>query len=69
MSAPTATMSAMTDDAAMRELLAPLWSRNRDKILAGSSGSARRRGCPDAHPTEEIRADLHALIGALGTYR
>jgi hypothetical protein len=71
MSAPAASIDVMVDEAAMEELLAPIRERNREKLLlrlgrvrAAIAGGRETR----ATPTDELRADLHALVGALGTY-
>jgi HPt (histidine-containing phosphotransfer) domain-containing protein len=58
----------MSDDA-LAELLGPLRERNRGKLRQRLVRV--RAAITDDHdraPTQELRADLHALIGALGTY-
>lgn len=55
-------------DEAMEELLAPIRERNRGRLLARLANvRAAIVSGPDA-TTDEVRADLHALVGALGTY-
>lgn len=58
----------MTDDPALDEVLREIFDRNRVKLLdrlrrvrAAMTGEA-------ATGTEELRRDVHALVGALGTY-
>jgi hypothetical protein len=58
----------MTDDAAMEELLAPIRERNRGKLLARLAHVRAAIEIGPAATTDDLRADLHALVGALGTY-
>jgi hypothetical protein len=56
-------------DTELAGLLAVLWERNRDKLITRLTrvrDAIATRRCPPADP--DLRADLHALIGALGTY-
>ena len=60
------TMTDM-DANEVREMLAPLWEKNRSQVLRrlahvrGALGGA-------AEPDQSVRDDLHALVGTLGTY-
>lgn len=58
----------MADDAAMEELLAPIRERNRGKLLSRLANVRAAILSGPAATTEALRADLHALVGALGTY-
>lgn len=60
----------MDDEDAVRRIVARTWERNRPRVLARL---ARVRealdDCPGGHDLpSELDADLHALVGALGTY-
>jgi hypothetical protein len=63
-----ASIDAMGEDAAMEELLAPIRERNRGKLLRRLANVRSAIVTGPAATTETIRADLHALVGALGTY-
>jgi hypothetical protein len=57
-------------DEALSDLLRPVRERNRGKLLERLA-RVRAAIAADAGPrlpAEELRADLHALVGALGTY-
>jgi hypothetical protein len=59
----------VTDEAAIRDLLAPIRERNRGKLLARLDRVRAAALVPGPVPdSPELRDDLHALIGALGTY-
>jgi hypothetical protein len=60
-------MIELMDVDAVREILAPLWAKNRDHILDRLS-HVRHALTTDAEPTVDERTDLHALVGTLGTY-
>lgn len=70
MTAASATIEVMSDEAAMEELLAPVRERNRGKLLARLEHvcAAIDVDTDSLAATPELRNDLHALIGALGTY-
>lgn len=70
MTAAPATIEDMSDDAAMEELLAPIRERNRGKLLARLDHvrAAIDVDVPARDASPELRGDLHALVGALGTY-
>ena len=59
----------MTDESDLRALLAPIRERNRARLLErlGHVRDAIAAAMPTG-PTPDLRNDLHALIGALGTY-
>ncbi len=67
MTATAASIVVMADDA-MEQLLGPIRERNRGKLLARLGHVREAVVAGDTEPSEELRADLHALIGALGTY-
>lgn len=70
MSRTPATIDVMSEDAEMEDLLAPIRDRNRGKLLARLANvrAAIDAEVPPHEASSELRSDLHALIGALGTY-
>lgn len=66
-----ASIERMTGDDRFQDLMRAAWMRNRDKLVARldrilATVPDVERLTPDALHT--LRSDLHALIGALGTY-
>lgn len=70
MRAGPVSIDAMPEDAAMQDLLGPIRERNRAKLLTRVIRVREAILGPQARlsMTDELRGDLHALIGALGTY-
>lgn len=58
----------MADDRALEDLLAPVRERNRPRLLARLANVRQALVEPPRLVDDDLRADLHALIGALGTY-
>jgi Hpt domain len=60
------TMTEMDADQ-LRELLAPLWEKNRGQVLRRLAHVRGALAGAD-EPDQSVRDDLHALVGTLGTY-
>ena len=62
------TIRFMTDESDLRALLAPIRERNRARLLERLGHVRDAIAAAPSALSQDLRNDLHALVGALGTY-